>query len=187
MKKCIYTKKDETNATFTSAEHIFPRCIGGLNTLDKNWVCDDFNNAMSMCEQVFAREYLPISFARMIFGPEGRKSHHGQAGVSFLKSLETGQLTLGYPKEGTPISIPQVAVEIPTWGGKLTGKMHGVITKPEECEQLIQALINYEGRFQILRSPDETIKGKMLIGYIRKQVYLGVFEQIDDAMAINYA
>lgn len=187
MKKCIYTKKDETNATFTSAEHIFPRCIGGVNTLDKEWVCDEFNNEMSKCEQTFAREYPPISLSRAIFGPEGRKSHHGQAGVSFLKSPETGQLTLGYIKGRAPISIPQFVVEIPSWGGTLTGEMHGEITKEEEYEQLIQALTNYEGWFQILRSSDETIKGKILIGHIRKQIYLGVYEQIDDANAIDCA
>lgn len=187
MKKCIYTKKDESSATFTSAEHIFPRCIGGVNTLDKEWVCDEFNNEMSKCEQTFAREYPPISFSRAIFESEGRKSHHGQAGVSSLKSLETGQLTLGYIKGVASISIPQVAVEIPSWGGNLTGEMHGVITKPAEYEQLVKALANYEGRFQILRSTDETIKGKMLIGHIRKQVYLGVYEQIDDATAIDCA
>lgn len=187
MKKCIYTKKDESSATFTSAEHIFPRCIGGVNTLDKEWVCDEFNNEMSKCEQTFAREYPPISLSRAIFGPEGRKSHHGQASVSFLKSPEMGQLTIGYIKGRAPISIPQFVVEIPSWGGNLTGEMHGEITKAEEYEQLIQALTNYEGRFQILRSSDETIKGKILIGHIRKQVYLGVYEQIDDANAIDCA
>lgn len=187
MRKCIYTQKDETNATFTSAEHIFPRCIGGVEKLDKDWVCDEFNQTMSKYEQAFAQEYLPILLSRMIFGTKGRKNHHGQAGVSFLISQETGQVTLGYIKEGNPIIIPQVIVEIPPFNGKPTGEMHVVNTQPEEARKLFQTLANYKGKFRVLKNADETLKGKMLIGYIQKQAYLGVFEQVDENTAVNCA
>lgn len=187
MRKCIYTKKDETNATFTSAEHIFPRCIGGVEKLDKDWVCNEFNQTMSKCEQTFAQEYPPILLSRMIFGTKGRKNHHGQAGVSILISQETGQVTLGYVKDGTPIKIPQVVVEIPPFNGKPAGEMHVVNTKPEEARRLLQTLANYETKFRVLRTTDETLKGKILIGYIQKQAYLGVFEQVDADTAVNYA
>ena len=61
MKKCIYTLNDETNATFNSREHILPRSIGGIGTLNKHWVCDDFNNYISKAEREFARQYPLIA------------------------------------------------------------------------------------------------------------------------------
>lgn len=36
--QCIYSGKDETVETFSSAEHIFPKCIEGVQTLPNGWV-----------------------------------------------------------------------------------------------------------------------------------------------------
>lgn len=46
MNKCIYTNKDDNNATFKSAEHVFPKCIGGLYCLPKGFVSDQINNEL---------------------------------------------------------------------------------------------------------------------------------------------
>ena len=40
MTQCIYTGADESTDTLSSTVHIFPKCIGGLHTLPKGWVCD---------------------------------------------------------------------------------------------------------------------------------------------------
>lgn len=119
MKKCIYTKKDESNATFTSEEHIFPRCIGGLNKLHKDWVSTEFNNAISKCEKDFSREYPLIVLPRMLLGSTGRAGNHGQAGIGFLLSPDTEELTLGYIKDGQPTSIPQISIFIPPFEEKI--------------------------------------------------------------------
>lgn len=186
-KKCIYTRKDESNATFNSAEHIFPRCIGGVKTLDKDWVSTEFNNAISKCEMAFAREYPMILMPRMILGSESRKSNQGQAGIGFLKSLDAERLTLGYIKDGQPVNITQISVCIPPFEGQDIGKVYVVVTKKEEYSELLNALINDKDRFQILKTNNSAIKGKLIMGWIRGKVYLGVSEQLDDIMAVDYA
>lgn len=186
MKKCIYTRKDESNATFNSAEHIFPRCIGGIKTLNKDWVSAEFNNAISKCELAFAREYLMVIMPRMILGSEGRKNNRGQAGISFLKSLNKERLTLGYIKGGYPLSIPQISICIPPFKENNVGKVHVVVTKEEEYGELLKALVNYRDRFHILKTNDSALEGKLLIGWIRGQVYVGISEQVDDSTAVDY-
>lgn len=187
MKKCIYTKKDESNATFTSEEHIFPRCIGGMTTLNKDWVSTEFNNAISKYEKDFARVYPPVVLPRMLLGSEGRTNNHGQAGIGFLKSPDTGKLTLGYVKAGQLISIPQIFIFIPPFEGKNTNKLHGVINNNEEYKKLFHALANYKGKFQILKTSDLALEGRLLMGWIKEQIYLGVSEQINNATAVDYA
>ena len=41
MNKCIYTGKETPQASFDSAEHIFPKCIGGQNCLPRGYVSDE--------------------------------------------------------------------------------------------------------------------------------------------------
>lgn len=187
MKKCIYTKKDESKSTFTSEEHIFPRCIGGMTTLNKDWVSTEFNNKISKCEKVFARTYPLVAMPRMLLGSTGRVGNHGQAGIGFLKSPDMGELTLGYIKDGQPSSISQISIFIPPFEGKNTNKLHGVINNNEEYKKLFQALANYTGKFRIIKTSDSAIEEKLLMGWIKGQIYLGVSEQVNDATAVNYA
>lgn len=187
MQKCIYTKKDGSNATFTSEEHIFPRCIGGVNTLNKDWVSTEFNNDISKCEKVFARAYPLVAMPRMLLGSTGRAGNHGQAGISFLLSPDTRELTLGYIKDGQPISIPQISIFIPPFEEKNTNKLHGVINNNEEYKKLFHALANYKGKFRIIKINDSALEEKLLMGWIKGQIYLGVSEQVTDATAVDYA
>lgn len=187
MQKCIYTKKDGSNATFTSEEHIFPRCIGGVNTLTKDWVSTEFNNAISKCEKVFARTYPLVAIPRILLGSTGRAGNHGQAGIDFLKSPDTGELTLGYIKAGQPISIPQISIFIPPFEGKNINKLHGVINNNEEYKKLFHALANYKREFQILKTSDSALEGRLLMGWIKEQIYLGISEQVNNATAVDYA
>lgn len=47
MNKCIYTNKDDSNATFKSAEHVFHKCIVGQYFLQRGFVSDQINNEFS--------------------------------------------------------------------------------------------------------------------------------------------
>ena len=67
MYKCIYTGKETSEASFDSAEHIFPKCIGGQNCLPKGYVSDETNNIFSKYELQFARENPIVLINRMFF------------------------------------------------------------------------------------------------------------------------
>lgn len=67
MNKCIYTNKDDSNATFKSAEHVFPKCIGGQYCLPRGFVSDQINNEFSKIELTFARENPIIVLNRMFY------------------------------------------------------------------------------------------------------------------------
>jgi len=52
MAYCIYSGADEKSANFNDSEHIFPKCIGGVNCLPKGWVSDEVNNTLSKLENL---------------------------------------------------------------------------------------------------------------------------------------
>lgn len=66
MLQCIYTGADEATESFSKAEHIFPKCIGGIHTLPKGWVCDRINHSFSVLELGFARQNPTIFWHSMI-------------------------------------------------------------------------------------------------------------------------
>lgn len=70
--KCIYSLKDDSNATFNTSEHIFPKFLGGIHTLDKGLVCDEVNQMFSSYEMSFARNNPLVAISRMLYGPSGR-------------------------------------------------------------------------------------------------------------------
>ena len=74
MERCIYTGADSAGAHFSSAEHIFPECIGGVHCLPKGWVSDEANNALSRLELTFARENPLVAIQRMFLPPWGERS-----------------------------------------------------------------------------------------------------------------
>ena len=72
MSQCIYTGADAATESFSKAEHIFPKCIGGIHTLPKGWVCDRINHSFSALELGFARQNPTVAMTRMFLPPMGR-------------------------------------------------------------------------------------------------------------------
>lgn len=108
MNKCIYTNKDDTDATFISAEHVFPKCIGGQYCLPKGFVSDQINNDFSKIELTFARENPIIVLNRMFYKRLGRTKHKNRDKISIFKDVDSSKLTLGYIIDGKPISLDQI-------------------------------------------------------------------------------
>lgn len=109
LNKCIYTGSDDSSATFNSAEHIIPKCIGGIRCLPKGWVSDEVNNRFSALELSFARENPIVAINRM-FGPSiGRKKHKNRDRIGvFIDQQNTSKLFLGYVKSATPLPLTQI-------------------------------------------------------------------------------
>ena len=187
MEKCIYTKKTKKNASFESEEHIIPRCIGGIRTLDKGFVSDEFNNAMSESEKYFSREYPLVVLPRMMYGPKGRKSHSGKSNLSFLKSVEEEFIQLGYIEGGTPQPIPQIIVHvIPKKEGSSIESIQGIITQKGEEKTLLEDLSKYANSVRCLKADDPLMKNKICIGVVKKQSYLGFHETMSEDEARRY-
>lgn len=187
MEKCIYTKKTRKHASFESAEHIFPRCIGGIRKLEKGYVSDEFNNAISDAEKYFSQEYPLVLLPRMMYGPRGRKSHHGKSNLSFLKSVEDEFIQLGYIEDGTPHPIPQVIVQvIPKKEGTLIESLQGIITQKGGEKTLLKDLSQYADSVRCLKTDDPLMKNKICIGIVKKQAYLGLHETMSEDEARRY-
>lgn len=122
MNKCIYTNRDDADATFISAEHVFPKCIGGLYCLPRGFVSDQINNEFSKIELTFARENPIVVLSRMFYKRLGRTKHKNRDKISVFKDAGTSKLTLGYIIDARPICLDQVI--LPNFTGKsLTDKI----------------------------------------------------------------
>ncbi|WP_281696771.1 hypothetical protein [Acidaminococcus massiliensis] len=107
MKKCIYTLKTEPDATFIKREHIFPKGIGGVNTLEKGMVCDQVNELFSPLEKKFVQNSPIIQISRGLMGPRGRKKHDKKDSIMVMK-CDDGTFCLGYLDIGKPVIINQL-------------------------------------------------------------------------------
>ena len=108
MNKCIYTNKDDSNATFKSAEHVFPKCIGGQYCLPRGFVSDQINNEFSRIELTFARENPIIVLNRMFYKKVGRSKHKNRDKISIFRDTGTSKLSLGYITNAKPICLDQL-------------------------------------------------------------------------------
>lgn len=115
MAHCIYSGSDETTDTFKGREHIFPKCIGGVQCLPRGWVSDSINNDLSKLELVFARNYPVVALSRMMFGQTGRKKHKGKHRVGlFSDQDDSNRLQLGYIANAEPFSLNQIRLTVDT-------------------------------------------------------------------------
>ncbi len=104
--RCIYTKKDENEATFDSAEHIFPKCIGGKCCLPKGFVSDQTNNFFSKAELQFARENPAIVVNRIFIERRGRRKHKNRNKIAVFTDKDG--VSLGYIDSCKPSNISQI-------------------------------------------------------------------------------
>ena len=109
--KCIYSLKDKSNATFNTSEHIFPKFLGGIYTLDKGLVCDEVNQMFSSYERSFARNNPIVAIPRMFYGPSGRPKHDKKDSVTFCHDQD-GTIKLGYIVTGIPKIINQLHMSL---------------------------------------------------------------------------
>lgn len=178
MNKCIYTGKETPEASFDSAEHIFPKCIGGQNCLPRGYVSDETNNIFSRYELQFARENPVVLINRMFYPKVGRKKHKNREKVAVFKHDDN--VILGYISEAKPICLNQISffeLSDETLDAALTCKITLSSTtegsNKERYEAFLEVLKQYNGCPSPIKSdiiPDNTI----LLGYKDKCWYLGI-------------
>lgn len=190
MSKCIYTGVDESTGTFESEEHIFPKCIGGVHTLPKGWVCDSVNNSLSGVERCFARDNPTVALSRMFFRKMGRKKHKNRNLIGVFKNTNNPEdFALGYISDGVPYSINQVCItaDIPIAEGSVVPLK--VIVPPSDTKdhttqitELWEQLCLFDGKTCVIK--DETIPLNMLLlGYQDTRWYLGMSKNQNEEQA----
>lgn len=179
MKKCIYSKKTESEAKFDSGEHVFPAAIGGIACLPNEYVSAETNNEFSKIELHFAREYPPIMISRMFLSHTGRKKHKNRDRIVALRSESDNEMALGYIREGKPCLINQMIFS--DSGQELKIKIDSHINKNIEntCVQFIEKLKTYDSSPVIIRN-DEIDKTTYLLGVNDERWYLGINSDKDE-------
>ena len=178
MKKCIYTGKNPPEVSFDSAEHIFPKCIGGQNCLPRGYVSDEINNIFSRYELQFARENPVVLINRMFYTKVGRKRHKNREKVAVFRHNDN--VILGYINEANPICLNQISFfglsnEIleTALSCKITLSQNTDGSNKERYEAFLEVLKNYNGCPSPIKSdiiPDDTV----ILGYKDKCWYLGI-------------
>ena len=178
MNKCIYTGKETSEASFDSAEHIFPKCIGGQNCLPKGYVSDEINNFFSKYELQFARENPVVLINRMFYHKVGRKHHKNREKIAAFKYDDN--VVLGYISEAKSIYLDQISFfklsdEIleNSLSYKITLSPTNEGSNKKRYENFLAALKHYNGSPSPVKSdviPDNTI----LLGYKDKCWHLGI-------------
>lgn len=111
---CIYYT-NRTNLNYTGTEHIFPAGVGGIKTLTKGCVSDEFNRDISKIEQSFLRDSI-FSLPRILLGPGKRGSlNENKATKSRIHLVTSNEdpkiLALGYTKLARTIEIPSIKLD----------------------------------------------------------------------------
>lgn len=192
LSRCIYSLQDETNASFKQAEHIIPKAIGGMYTLPKGMVSDAVNHEFSEFEEHVIHNYPMIVLPRSLFGPRGRRKHTKRGNVTLMTGPDTNQPELGYMIEGKPYSIHQVIASFDA-EGNIIGKL-GVIL-PENAgytddgsaniKRFAQNILSLPRCFKIIRMDNEAILNRLIVGYEKDQLYLGVHSSLVKEDAIS--
>ena len=179
--RCIYSGKDKTSETFSSAEHIFPKCIGGIQTLPKGWVCDSVNNSFSSLELRFARQNPSVAIPRMFLPTTGRRKHKNRNLIGvFRNTLDSNDYSLGYISNGTPTSINQIRInaQFPVADNELVTisiviPPHESKTQDAQIREFWTKLGSYNGNACIVK--DKSLPADIiLIGYQDSKWYLGI-------------
>ena len=172
--KCIYTCKELPEVHFKKREHVVPACIGGTQRFERGMVCDEFNHEVSKAETEFSRMYPLIVLPRMMEGPPGRKKHKGVFSMGFLESEGLDFLQLGYVSDKQPIPIPQIIADIAVLQNKKAGTFRGVVVRQGDEQTLMEAIPKHFEHPKILWTDNPKNNGKLLLGYVKGQLYAGV-------------
>lgn len=181
MNCCIYTGFDDSTATFRSAEHIFPKCIGGVNCLPKGWVSDAVNNSFSKLELSFARTNPGVVLNRMFLPHVGRKSHTNRDLIGVFENLnDNSDYSLGYIRNGTPFPINQIVISstLPIKDGasipvKVIIPPDPKLSQEDQVRIFWEDLCSFSGDFLCIES-DTLPPHTYLLGLQDKRWYLGI-------------
>ena len=181
MNRCIYTGVDDSSSTFHSAEHIFPKCIGGVNCLPKGWVSDAVNNAFSKLELSFARSNPTVVLNRMFLSQIGRKKHTNRDLIGVFENLnDTSDYSLGYIRDGTPFPINQIIIssELPIKEGasipvRVVIPPDHKISQEDQIRMFWEDLRSFSGEFSCIEN-DTLPPHTYLLGFKDKRWYLGI-------------
>lgn len=186
MALCIYTGADETTDTFSSAEHIFPKCIGGIQTLPKGWVCDSVNNSLSSLELRFARQNPSVAIPRMFLPQTGRRKHKNRNLIGiFRNTLDSNDYSLGYISNGKPLSINQICITARIPISNDTSVPLTIVVPPQksgdmetQIRSLWARLKSFDGKVFVIK--DKGLPSdKFLLGYQDSRWYLGMSENLN--------
>lgn len=181
MNRCIYTGVDDSTGTFYSAEHIFPKCIGGVNCLPKGWVSDAVNNSFSKLELSFARTNPGVVLNRMFLPPIGRKHHTNRNLIGVFENLnDNSDYSLGYIRNGTPFPINQIVIssELPIKEGssipvKVVVSPDPKFAQEDQIRMFWDNLRTFSGEFFCIEN-DSLPPHTYLLGLHDKRWYLGI-------------
>lgn len=193
MYKCIYSLKSESEAHFIEREHIFPKTLGGINTLPLGTVSDEVNASFSSLEKDFVKNDPFIQLGKMFYGPWGRKKHDKKDSIRIMISREDNKPELGYLMEGKPYPIPQFSIPYKMLQEYCTGKNTIAVKIPynkantniveanREADQMMQSLEErtdaieknpMRNRPQIRLLPKNS--NEILVGFYRNNLFLGI-------------
>lgn len=181
MNYCIYTGVDDSTGTFHSAEHIFPKCIGGMNCLPKGWVSDAVNNSFSKLELSFARTNPGVVLNRMFLPSVGRKNHTNRDLIGVFENLnDNSDYSLGYIRNGTPFPINQIVIssKLPVEDGesilvKVVIPPNPTLSQANQVHLFWEHLRSFSGDLLCIES-DTLPPHTYLLGLQDKRWYLGI-------------
>ena len=184
MAYCIYSGANESSATFNMAEHIFPKCIGGVRCLPRGWVADSINNSFSKLELGFARTNPTVVINRMFFGQTGRKKHLNRNHIGIFKNIsDNSDYALGYIKNATPFPIYQIIITADfSKKGTQTIPLR-IVLAPSEKETYESQIRSLWLQLQEYTGSPHCIKDERmspytyLLGYKDQRWFLGISEQ----------
>lgn len=171
--QCIYFKDDHDNKP--SAEHIFPAALGGLQTLQTDYVSNKANNYFSKIE-LLETQSGSIALARMIYGPGSRGSNtppkHIQIAVS--QNIETNEFELAYLFMGKPYAIPQLRL-YSTYATLTIPPTEHIIQNTIKLKQSLREFKEHT-RYCFLQD-DRLQKNCILIGHHNNKYYIAAHKR----------
>lgn len=187
MNKCIYSLKDAKSVSFDAREHIFPKYIGGVETLPEGWVSKEFNNEISKSEREFARNETWIVLPRILNPSMGYKQNRGIVGMGFLTPVNNPIILLGYMANSIHYPISQLVTRI-DWLNQVNFQSLPYISLEFNLKQsLVEILSNYKKSIEVIKHDNEKFEDFLFVGFTQKQVYVGVNENINNQDASKYA
>lgn len=182
--RCIYTGVDESKATFKQVEHIFPKCIGGVNCLPKGWVSDNVNASFSKLELVFGRMNPLVAVHRMFLPPTGRKKHQNRDRIGIFQSMDDDfRFELGYIRNAVPYPLCQIVITA-DFSVKGTGTIPvRVVLPPSEAEPYTSQIEKLQDSFRNYSGSPHCIKDERLpphtylLGCKDKRWFLGISKE----------
>lgn len=181
MFRCIYCGADETTATFSDREHIFPKCIGGVRCLPLGYVSDEVNQLFSKIELQFARENPMVVIHRMFSPTMGRKKHTNREKIGIMRNTDHGEgFSLGVVRNGIPMPLNQLIVTSELTEDIPQGFPVHVVLAPNASlshEQLalqfLEKLASYNGSPTCIKS-DKLLPHSYLLGVQDNRWFLAV-------------